>query len=130
MISLLRTGDIKAVRPLNIDALSAVKVHQMHAPFVNFDTTFERCSGSVLARVDRTTVALPCFEENVGPVGSVCSHCEQVWNSGPDEQGFFELDKNSMKEAAAYYKQGAGNNFCDYRHCSKQMIYFRRKLRR
>ena len=104
------TGDIKATRPLTVGA-AAVKVHQIHAPFVNYGAVYERCSGSVLARVDRTTVALPCFSCEVVAGGSVCAHCEQVWNSGPDADGFFMLDKKSMKAAVEYYKPGAGNNF-------------------
>ena len=104
------TGDIRVARPLTIGA-AAVKVHQIHAPFLNFGAAYERCSGSVLARVERTTVALPCFSCDIEAGGSVCKHCDQVWNSGPDADGFFEIDKKSMKEAVEYYKPGAGNNF-------------------
>ena len=105
------TGDIDCARPLNIDAPSATKVHQVHAPFVNFGATFERCSGSTLVRVDRTTVAVPCFCTDITVGGSVCKHCSELWNSGPNDDGFFVLDKQSMKHAAEYYKPGAGNNF-------------------
>ena len=75
------TGDIQGTRPLPVETLSKVKVHQVHAPFVNFGATFERCSGSTLVRVDRTTMALPCFSCDIVPEGSVCTHCNQVWNS-------------------------------------------------
>ena len=105
------TGDISCARPLNIDASSAAKVHQVHAPFVNFGATFERCSGSTLVRVDRTTVAVPCFCTDITTGGSVCKHCFELWNSGPNDDGFFVLDKQSMKHAAEYYKPGAGNSF-------------------
>ena len=91
------TGDIKEARPLNIGASNTIKVHQVNAPFVNFGSTFERCSGSVLVRVDRTTVAIPCFRGDIEKGGSVCSHCEELWNSGPDADGFFTLDKKSER---------------------------------
>ena len=104
------TGDIHEARPLNINAAHA-KVHQLHAPFLNFGATYERCSGSYLVRVDRCTVAVPCFRTDIKTGGSVCVHCEQLWNSGPDDDGYFYLDKRTMNEAAGYYKQGAGNSF-------------------
>ena len=102
------TGDIEGTRTLNFSAMNAVKVHQMHAPFVNFGVTSERCSGSVLVRVERTTVAVPCFNTHVKDAGSVCAHCEELWNSGPDDTGFFTIDKRTMKHAVAHCKQGAG----------------------
>ena len=105
------TGDIHCARAMNIEAMSTVKVHQIHAPFVNFGATFERCSGSTLVRIDRTTTAVPCFCTEIVAGGSVCKHCEQLWNSGPDDDGFFTLDEKSMKDATQYYKMGAGNNF-------------------
>ena len=104
------TGDIAGTRPLLVNSLNAVKVHQINAPFLNFGATFERCSGSKLLRVDRTTVAIPCFSCEIKEGGSVCAHCEELWNSGPDEDGFFVLDKKSMKNAAAFYTAGAGNS--------------------
>ena len=104
------TGDIGGARALNIETTNA-KVHQIHAPFVNFGATFERCSGSTLVRVDRTTTAVPCFSTDIVAGGSVCKHCDQLWNSGPDDDGFFAIDKTSMKEAVKYYKMGAGNSF-------------------
>ena len=76
----------------------------MHAPFVKFGETFERCSGSVLVQVERTTVAVPCFNTHVGDAGSsVCAHCEELWNSGSDDAGFFAIDKKTMKHAVAHY---------------------------
>ena len=97
------TGDITGSRPLLVDSLNSVKVHQLNAPFLNFGATFERCSGSRLLRVDRTTVAVPCFSCKFEEGGSVCKHCDGLWNSGPDEDGYFTLDKKSMKNAAAFY---------------------------
>lgn len=106
------TSDMKVTRPLTLGA-TAVKVHQINALFVNFGAIYERCSGSVLARVDRTTITLPCFSCSIVAGGSVCKHCEQVWNSGPDADGFFTINKKSIKAAVEYqyYKPGSDNNF-------------------
>ena len=104
------TGDVKHTRPLPIATLNSVKVHQVHTPFVNFRATFERCSGSTLVRVDCTTVALPCFSCDIESGGSVCAHCDQLWNSGPDanasEGGIFKpKDKVEMAKDKCVFKR-------------------------
>ena len=103
-------GDIPDTRPVSLDSPSTLRVHQNNVPFLNYGATHERCSGCTLTRFERTTMAIPCFSSEIVPGGSVCAHCNELWNASMDDQHCFQLDKDTMLEAAALYAPGAGNN--------------------
>ena len=59
-----------------------------------------------MARFERTTMVLPCFSTKLAADSSMCAHCDELWGVGPDDNGFFTLDPESMSEAAAVYEAG------------------------
>ena len=49
---------------------------------------------SNLIKVDRSTIAVTCLRTDIKEGGSMCPLFEQLWNSGPDEDDYFCLDKS------------------------------------
>ena len=54
----------------------------------------EQHADSNLIKVNRSTIAVTCLRTDIKEGGSMCPLCEQLWNSGPDEDYYFFLDKS------------------------------------
>ena len=99
------TGDVYKLRSLQANTESAVKVHQVHAPFLRCSSSVHCCEGATLHRSSRTTVGIPCLSTDLVEGGKVCSHCEQLW-AVHDDDGWYKLDKLTMPKAFNFYAPG------------------------
>ena len=102
-----RVEDVKDLRPLNTSVQSALAVHKSHVPLLGkIPGKNGVCSGAKLFRHNRLTVGVPCSSTEISPESGFCCHCEQLFLDGFDEDGFTNMDEDSMPETFDYYAAG------------------------
>ena len=57
-------------------------------------------------RHGRTTVGVPCGSAEISAESDFCAHCEKLFMAGFNDDGFVELDEESMSETFELYEPG------------------------
>ena len=103
--SCTRVEDFDGLRCFNPKVKSALAIHKSHVPQVG-KVPGGVCSGAKLWRHGRVTVGVPCCETNVSDETGFCPHCEKLWMSAFDSDGFVEVDELTMEETIEIYESG------------------------
>ena len=79
-------ADIEGLHPVTLYQKNTLTIGKWKVPYLAKDTVdAEFCSGAYLSRFGHKTVALKCFETELGESELKCVHCEQLWAEAPDD---------------------------------------------
>ena len=100
-----RVEDFEGLRSFSTDVQSALCIHKSHVPQLG-EVAGGVCSGAKFWRHGRISVGVPCCASNVSAETGFCPHCEKVWMTGFDDEGFIELEKSKMPDTFEFYEPG------------------------
>ena len=97
-------ADIEGLHPVTLYQKSTLSIDKWKVPYVQKDVVGDEfCSGAYLSRFGHKTVALKCFETELGESELKCVHCEQLWAEAPDDVYTLTSD---MEDAWQLYGKG------------------------
>ena len=106
-----RIEDVLGLRPFSKAVKSACCLHKSHAPCLG-KIPGKICSGVKLMRDGRSTVGVPCCATEISEESGFCKQCEELFmENNFDEDGFVELEEESLPEFSERYEPGKSGVF-------------------